>query len=426
MMDFMTLFARYAAKVGVPTQKEAFSRRHELTLQAAEEYIKEGGNPVFGRGDGSPLHYAAQFGTPKDVQTFLDLGISMELNDNWLGTPLHAAIYRKNKETALYLIEKGADMYALRPTDNFTTLFHAISEWQGEVAIALIQKGCKIDMPQTIQRAIEKELPGVVEEILKHVTDVDQKYRNGRTLLMQCVKKGNPKLVETLLQHRPDFSLRDSDDRTVYDYVQEGKNTEIITLLIEYNDVTLTEKIKQQLERDKISIEILRALKRFESESLENLVTPESVKSLNFKPFLYEASQRGNVDALNIFAKNGVDLNVFVNRSGDTPLLVAASYGYHDAVLALLQNGADPNMGNKDDGHTSLFYASFGGLTDTIETLIEYGADVTITDSNGRTALTYGELADDPEDFVESAKTFLKYPEKFSQEQLDFLKTHAN
>nr|XP_012416140.1 PREDICTED: ankyrin repeat domain-containing protein 24 [Odobenus rosmarus divergens] len=82
------------------------------------------------------------------------------------------------------------------------------------------------------------------------------------------------------------------------------------------------------------------------------------------------------------------------DRSGTTPLLIAAQMCHTDLCRLLLQQGAAAN--DQDlQGRTALMLACEGASPETVEVLLQGGAQPGITDALGQDAAHYGALAGD-------------------------------
>ncbi|GAB1295416.1 Ankyrin repeat domain-containing protein 24 [Apodemus speciosus] len=82
------------------------------------------------------------------------------------------------------------------------------------------------------------------------------------------------------------------------------------------------------------------------------------------------------------------------DRSGATPLLIAAQMCHTDLCRLLLQQGAATN--DQDlQGRTALMLACEGGSPETVEVLLQGGAQLGITDALGQDATHYGALTGD-------------------------------
>ncbi|KAM3567655.1 hypothetical protein VYU27_010205, partial [Nannochloropsis oceanica] len=74
------------------------------------------------------------------------------------------------------------------------------------------------------------------------------------------------------------------------------------------------------------------------------------------------------------------------DNDGDTPLMLAASWGFADCVSFLLSKGASPHAKSKG-GKTALHWAARHGEKGVCEVLLANGADPCSVDKGGRTAL---------------------------------------
>jgi beta-lactamase regulating signal transducer with metallopeptidase domain len=94
----------------------------------------------------------------------------------------------------------------------------------------------------------------------------------------------------------------------------------------------------------------------------------------SFHESVVKASERGNVDRLDQFIANGLDVNKTLDGDG-TPLLIAARHGHIKAVEFLLDRGADPNVPSPGDGNP-LIAAAGNGHIDIVRMLLDRGARI--------------------------------------------------
>lgn len=125
------------------------------------------------------------------------------------------------------------------------------------------------------------------------------------------------------------------------------------------------------------------ARKKLESMSIE----------YNASSFV-DCADKGNIDAVNLFIKAGIDLNS-KNADGATALMVATDKGHADVVQVLLNNGADVKATDEND-ETVLMHAVHAGDMDIFQVLINKGADAKATDKDGRTVLMYAAMGGSP------------------------------
>lgn len=89
---------------------------------------------------------------------------------------------------------------------------------------------------------------------------------------------------------------------------------------------------------------------------------------------LHWAAMNGHIDAVNVLAENGAELNAQSSMLG-APLHAASRFNRVDAINALLASGADPNVRDRDD-FTPLMRAIAENRPSAAEALIAGGADI--------------------------------------------------
>lgn len=101
----------------------------------------------------------------------------------------------------------------------------------------------------------------------------------------------------------------------------------------------------------------------------------------------YNALKLGNTYRVKEYINAGID----VNRSGitDSPLYIAASFGYTQIVELLIKAGADVNSFRIITWTTPLIAASKNGHLNIVELLVKAGADINAINFSGQSALLY-------------------------------------
>ncbi|KAK3270123.1 hypothetical protein CYMTET_21463 [Cymbomonas tetramitiformis] len=101
---------------------------------------------------------------------------------------------------------------------------------------------------------------------------------------------------------------------------------------------------------------------------------------------IFEAAERGDLQALIECLKEDASSRDSRNRDGWTPLHQAAYSGQQKIVSALIKAGAKIN--DKDnDGDTPLHYASAQNQSDCITVLAKSGADMEARDKDGESPM---------------------------------------
>ena len=89
---------------------------------------------------------------------------------------------------------------------------------------------------------------------------------------------------------------------------------------------------------------------------------------------LLDACRRGNVQAVCMLIKEGAHIDT-QDRTGKTPLHVAAELGFEAVVDLLIKARAQVNV-RDTDGCTPLYYAAWRGNIKCVEILIKAGANI--------------------------------------------------
>lgn len=104
-------------------------------------------------------------------------------------------------------------------------------------------------------------------------------------------------------------------------------------------------------------------------------------------PALHSAAQKGDILKVNQLIAEGADINA-IDRSGMTPLLLAAMWGKGEVANTLIKAGADINAKDKFNA-TPLHGAAINGNTEIAVALIKAGADINAKADGDWTPLWY-------------------------------------
>jgi uncharacterized protein len=252
---------------------------------------------------------------------------------------LIAAAATKQRETALALIEKGADVRA-RDVDGTTALHWAAHHGDAELVERLIRAGADVGVANDygatpMSEAAVTADTATLKLLLKAGADVNSPNPEGQTALMVVARTGNVEAAKLLLKQRADVNATERwGGQSALMWAAAQSQPEMVKLLIAHRaDVNARSAVRDWQRR----------------------VTAEG------RP------------------KD-------MNHGGFTPLLFAAREGCIDCARHLIKGGADPDLPDPD-GATPLLLALLNMRFDLAAYLIEAGADVNKWDFYGQSPL---------------------------------------
>jgi ankyrin repeat protein len=101
-----------------------------------------------------------------------------------------------------------------------------------------------------------------------------------------------------------------------------------------------------------------------------------------------ECAKKGDIEAVNLFLAEGIDINA-MNERGQIALLRAAEYQRTEVVTLLLEKGADVNIVGGRNARTALMEAAGAGNCVIIKQLVEKGADINAKDDENTTPIHF-------------------------------------
>jgi ankyrin repeat protein len=192
-----------------------------------------------------PIHTATSLGRMPIIKLFLEKGVEVDAKSKSGQTPLMTAAFHKKLEAAKFLLEKNA---AIDVTDNdgSTPLMYAASGGDANIITLLIEHGAKVD------EAIGKEYSGFAGktplmeaawrnrvEAAKVLIDkgatIDTKDAMGSNALLQAVFHGNLEMVKLLVEKGADLKVKDAGGKTALAIAMErsAEAPEMVNLLKE-------------------------------------------------------------------------------------------------------------------------------------------------------------------------------------------------
>lgn len=213
--------------------------------------------------------------------------------------------------------------------------------------------------------------------------------------LLDAVDRGDEPAVETLLAQGANPNARANDVSALYRAVQERHAT-IARLLVENG--AETEARNGPLRETALG----KAAERGD-EGLVHLLLDSGARidgrdRSGNTPLMVAAGAK-RLPVVRLLLESGADVNANASEHGWlTPLMSAVRGGDVGIARALVERGADVNgqlktdrAGSTSDGETALMKATFVGHTEMVSMLLEKGADPTRVGAGGRTALSLAE-----------------------------------
>jgi len=315
-------------------------------------------------------------------------------------TPLLDAARTFHHETALALIESGADVTAAE-NDGTTALHWAAYAGDESLVDGLLAAGAD---PNAINRycltplqaAAEGGFAGPVASLLAAGADPNAVLPEGETILMTAAHSGDPVVLEALLAAGADIEARDHFyGETALIFATIENHARAVELLVEHG----------------ADVNGASAAMDYESRR-----AGQSILGLGeWTPVMYAARENA-LDAGRALIAAGADLDV-QDPDGATALVIAIINAHYEFANMLIDAGADTNLADTEPGMGPLYAAvdmhrlavghgrgtppPVGLLTavDTARYLLEHGADpnaslkkpiLTRTHTIGDTALGEG------------------------------------
>jgi ankyrin repeat protein len=110
---------------------------------------------------------------------------------------------------------------------------------------------------------------------------------------------------------------------------------------------------------------------------------------------LMKASLYGYRQIVGLLLAHGASVNL-VDSGGYSAMLLAASNNHQAVVTDLLDKGAYINHQEQTRGWTALIWAAKRGHEDTVRLLLQKNADKSLTDHEGKTALSWARESNKP------------------------------
>lgn len=278
------------------------------------------------------------------------------------------------------------------------------------------------------------DLPMLQAELHQGVA-VDARTEEAYTPLQLAAVFGQTAAAEFLLSHNADVSLTDNDGNTALHMAVFLGHTDVVRALLAHGADPLarnaagfssvdcagapwSKDYEVHLRQAEVEMKTPLDMNRIRGERytiLKLLVGGNRAVEQASEPFLIlNAAIAGDVQSIQKHLAGGKNLNVPEQVGGNTPLMLAATFGNRDAASLLIQAGADLEIRNKSGG-TALHQACFFAQPEIVELLLDAGADPTSVNTYGVTPL---ELA--PEQMDSDWKAVYEHTYQMLSLELDF------
>ncbi|MGR3302530.1 MAG: ankyrin repeat domain-containing protein [Candidatus Scalindua sp.] len=303
------------------------------------------------------LDLALRKGNLQIVKLLLDRGSTVNTQNSKFNSPLHSAIYFKDKEErkkVIHLLMKYNININVQNTWGDTILHSAVRMAENELINLILYYNPNLTLKNKnglnpLELALDRKKLNIAKLIIEHGGSVSDP-------LFNAIVNNDLHSIEEYLKINPRIDyFYDSLPSTSAAYLMAFfGNIETIDLINKYG----------------ISIEC---------QSKDEMSQSKGVS------LIHNVASVGNNEMVAGLLKRGVDVNC-PSKGGDTPIIYASLFGQKDTVLFLLKNGADIQLKDKQGG-TCLHAACKNGHDEIVRILIENGSEINSKGQNDLTPL---------------------------------------
>ncbi|KAJ6160634.1 hypothetical protein N7470_004030 [Penicillium chermesinum] len=340
----------------------------------------------------TPLNAASDGGHFDVVKLLVQKGADINRPDDCGRAPAHSASLKGHVAIVRLLLDKGADPSSNVQRGGWTPLNVAADNGHTEVVKLLLERGADMDAKEgSTQRgplysACDNGHIEIVTMLLAKGADTEDRIFGGITAIYVSAVKGRTEITKLLLEAGAKVNIQNEHGWSPLNAASEGGHLDVIKLLAQENaDIELANNdgvtpIHTASNRTKggwtpICVaasngyrEIVRVLldagADFEIAVKDSMITP-----------LYGACYGGHTEIAAMLLAKGADPSK-PNKSGWTPVNVAASNGHLEIVKMLLKKVSKEELAVPDEkGWTPVNAATGRGHTEVVRVLLEAGAD---------------------------------------------------
>ena len=303
----------------------------------------------------NPLVYATEKKSRKCADVLINHGadLKFELEDG--RNLLHVAANNNNISLAKQALLAGVPIDKKTKSGN-TPLYYAVKNNDLDMAVFLVNCGADYEDSSLLKATRDKKM-------------------------MKFLEKG--KKPTEYLDVNSDLSAEDKEWREAYEYIKDGKLTDLYNLAKNGKDLlkmTYKGEPAPCIAAKYGQYEILKYL--LHEFDCKNLVDYEMGRNA-----LHYAVQQSDENVVNLLIQNGFDVNS-TDLYNNTPLHYAISNPFPYSVQVLIHHGADPDKYNLKR-QTPLHLAAKKGNSMAVNLFIKEGANINFPDYEGNTLLHY-------------------------------------
>ncbi|BBM84654.1 ankyrin repeat domain-containing protein [Candidatus Uabimicrobium amorphum] len=446
----ITTMLQILTKASLNSSKEKRTKKFEDTVLT----LVKKGTDIHAKDsmENSALMLAAEAKFEKVVETLIAKGIDVNMRDSYGGTVLMDAVRDSNKKlirqllqnkcdldiknddgrTAIafaksediisLLVEHGADvnvknrygesllvqnlqnpaitkLLLSKKADNSTLLMQASYEGDLKKLSTLLSKTTKINVTNdsgmtALMFAILANHLSAVQLLVTNGADVNTQDRAGNTPLMFTKSQ---EVCKFLIDHQANVNAKSKDGITSLMLATKNDNSEVVTLLLQHG-ANVNDDAQGMTAL--YSVKSVQVAKLLFDHGADITIVPKDRPSAFFRISFLCAF--GDVrqfsrpqQILALFIEKGANIHE-LNRTKETPLMLAAQAGFDSIVQLLLKKGAKVNASSYY-GSTPLIFAVKADHKHVVKTLIKHGADPAMRHRAGFSALSLAKLKKDNE-----------------------------
>jgi len=209
----------------------------------------------------------------------------------------------------------------------------------------------------------------VVAFLVKHGANINRRTKNGITPLMDASNIGDTDALKYLVKNGAQIDLADKDGRTALALAANRLYDDIVIYLVVHN-------VNVDTHDEQGRTPLMQAIAASSLFTIQN-EKDRSIEEVN------------RLSIVNLLLDHHADVNS-ADKSGWTPLALAAQNNSTEIVTTLINHGAEQNIHVPSlGGETPLMTAIRKNNLQMLKVLVAAKPDLTLANSQGRTALSY-------------------------------------